>query len=195
MKYYLTNVGFMISATSYQEQKLIKHQIGSIIQQAFLVEDLDSSIQDWLALGVGPFFVSRHPKYKTQVYRGQSIESDFSAAFAYSGDVQIELIQLHDDKPSVFEEFLRSQGFGVHHIGVLTDDIAADIEALELLGYSLIQRMTSLIDVETAFMSFPHKSGATLELIQRSPTLDAGFGMMKQITESWDGTGQAIHEF
>ncbi|OYU07303.1 MAG: hypothetical protein CFE47_11700 [Pseudomonas sp. PGPPP1] len=174
---------------------MIKHQIGSIMQQAYLVDDLDSSIEEWLALGVGPFFVSRHPKYKTQVYRGQPIESDFSAAFAYSGDIQIELIQLHDDGPSAFKEFLQNQGFGVHHVGVLTDSISADIEALELLGYSLVQRMMSAIDIETAFMSIPHKCGATLELIQRSPTLDAGFGMMKQITQSWDGTGQAVHEF
>jgi hypothetical protein len=50
-------------------------------------------------------------------------------AFAQSGDVQIELIQQHNDAPSAYREFLSAGREGVQHLSPWFDDPAAYDEA------------------------------------------------------------------
>lgn len=65
---------------------------GPVIQQGYVVPDIEQAMQHWIARGVGPFFVEKHIRPKGE-YDGQAIQPDLSAAFAYSGDQQIEVIQ------------------------------------------------------------------------------------------------------
>ena len=50
------------------------------------------------------------------LFRGKLTKIDMSAAIAYSGDLQIELIYQHDDAPSIYTELPRGGRSGLQHI-------------------------------------------------------------------------------
>jgi hypothetical protein len=158
------------------------------MQVAYVVEDIDAAVEHWAkTLQVGPFFVRRHVAYKEVTYRGAPSAADVSLAFAYSGDLNIELVQQHNEAPSVFRDFIGRHGYGVQHVGVISDDIEADARFLADKGVETLQRLVNANGVETRFFDTELFPGAMLELIQRSPTLEAGFAHMKAAAETWDG--------
>jgi len=68
---------------------------GPTVQQGYVVPDLQAAMQHWLARGIGPFFFEELRGYPG-LYRGRETQFDLDAAFAYSGDQQIEVTQLSD---------------------------------------------------------------------------------------------------
>jgi hypothetical protein len=170
-------------------------KMSPIVQVAYVVHDIDAAIAHWNRLGVGPFFVSRHMKYAEQTYRGEHTDCDISAAFAYSGEVQLELIEQHNTAPSAFKDFKSRHGIGVQHFGVLSGDLKADTAALAAQGFLPFHRMVSAIGVETVFFEPALLGGTVLELIQTSPAITAGFAQMKEAAQGWDGTGPSVIEF
>jgi hypothetical protein len=119
-----------------------------IFQLAYIVADIDAAIAHWSKLlGVGPFFVVRHAAYEEQTYKGALTNPDVSLAFAYSGQCNIELIQLHDDEPSVYRDFVKQRGHGMQHLGALSDNIEADSRELLERGALLVQRGLSATGV------------------------------------------------
>jgi len=169
--------------------------VGAIMQVAYLVEDIDKAVARWTAMGVGPFFVSRHLKYEAQTHRGKEISADISAAFAYTGDLQIELMQQHNDAPSSLTEFKLVHGFGLHHLGILSQDIDVDATSLVERGLKPISRWVSAMGVETRFFEADLDGGSVIELIQSSPVVEGGFAQMKAASAAWDRSGSAYFEF
>ncbi|MBT5201959.1 MAG: methylmalonyl-CoA epimerase, partial [Gammaproteobacteria bacterium] len=47
-----------------------------------------------------------------------------SYAFGYAGACQIQLIQQHDDKQSIYRDMYPDGSFGMHHIAMLVEDYA-----------------------------------------------------------------------
>lgn len=163
-------------------------RLGPIMQIAYVVEDLDEAVAHWAGvLGTGPFFVLRHMEYQANEYRGENCTADVSLAFAYSGDMNIELIQQHNDAPSVFRDFIEKHGFGQQHVAVMSDDLEADHRWLGEQGIALVQRLVNGNGTQTMFFETALHGGAMLELIERSPATDAAFAYMKQAAADWDG--------
>ena len=96
---------------------------GPIGQLAYVVRDIDASLRYWTQeLSVGPFVLFRRvtldPGYQ---YRGRpSLSPTLSVALGYSGEMQIELIEQHDDLPSPYREHLAAGRQGFHHVGCNT---------------------------------------------------------------------------
>jgi len=91
---------------------------GPMRQIAFVVRDLDRALQYWThTLGVGPFFVLRNVSPEHFRYRGQpSPPPSVSIALGNSGDLQVEIIQQHDERPSAYRDFLASGREGFQHV-------------------------------------------------------------------------------
>jgi len=91
---------------------------GRMRQIAFVVRDLDRALQYWThTLGVGPFFVLRNVSPQQYRYRGQpSPPPVLSLALGNSGDLQVEIIQPHDDRPSAYRDFLHTGREGFQHV-------------------------------------------------------------------------------
>lgn len=159
-----------------------------IVQLGYVVDNLDEAIAHWAGkLQVGPFFVSRHAPYSAFSYEDSRRAPDVSLAFAFWGDINIELIEQHDDAPSLFRDFRQARGPGLQHLAVLSDDIDADTDVLARQGTRVIQRLVNAESgVETRYYDTEHHPGALLELIQRSATLDEGFAFMKAAAANWD---------
>lgn len=55
-----------------------------------------------------------------KVYRGTAGDYQFSCAYGYVGDVQVELCQ-HDGGRSIYKDWLDSRGPSLHHLGFRLD--------------------------------------------------------------------------
>jgi catechol 2,3-dioxygenase-like lactoylglutathione lyase family enzyme len=93
-------------------------RFGTVRQIAFVVRSLDRTIEYWAqVLGVGPFFTMREVRPEHYVYRGHPSPAPLlSIALSNSGDVQVELIEQHDEHPSAYRDFLSSGREGFQHV-------------------------------------------------------------------------------
>ena len=107
-----------------------------IFQYAYYVSDLEASISKWAKLYyAGPFVIAPHHRADRFHYRGQDIEADVSYAFGYLGDMMIQFIQQHDDKPSIYRDMYKAGEAGFHHVGLLVHDFEAEYARLQEMGF------------------------------------------------------------
>lgn len=112
---------------------------GQIFQLGFIVPDVDASMRFYAEkLRVGPFSCNRGFKAPDGWYRGKTEMPELTLAQAYTGRVVVELIQQHDDTPSVYQEFIRRCGYGLHHYGiaVATEDYEQTLQHYYSCGFA-----------------------------------------------------------
>ncbi len=160
--------------------------LGPITQLAYVPEDIDAAIAQWLALGAGPFFRLRHVGYRSCLYRGQETPIDFSMALGHWGDIQIELIEQHNDAPSIYTAWRQAGRDGLHHVCIQVDDIAEARRACEAAGATLLQEI--FLDGVEAIYVDPGKDAPMIELIQPSADLLGLFAMLRDAARDWDGS-------
>lgn len=158
-----------------------------VFQNAFVVNDIEASIRKWVrTMGVGPFVLLENLHIPGTTYRGGPTEFRLHAALAASGDVQIELIQPLYDGPSIYRDFFKPGEEGFHHIGLLTDDIARDIDIYTRQGHALVTRGGNAGGTQFAYLDTWAASQCCVELIQA----DAGYmqmhAAMKEAAAGWD---------
>ena len=108
-----------------------------LFQQAYLVNNIDESIQKWHDLfGAGPFSVTDHHKCDTFDFRGTPQEADVSYAFGYLGDTMIQFIVQHDETPSIYRDMYKNGEEGFHHIAYLVTDFQAERQRLLDMGFA-----------------------------------------------------------
>ena len=96
---------------------------GGARQNGYMVDDLDAALEHWVeVVGAGPFFVIRHLPLEYFTYHGTPTQPDLSIALGNLGDLQIELIQQHNDAPSPWLNFHTAKGAGLHHISSWTSE-------------------------------------------------------------------------
>jgi len=159
-----------------------------IFQYAWVVNDLDAGCKRWAELfGAGPFFTARRHKAEGYFrYRGKPEECELSYAFAYCGPVQIQLIELHDETPSIFSEMFPRGGEGFHHVGILSEDFACDRQRFLDRGLDLAVEMWSGADV--CYFDARKQIGCFVEMHGSSEIIRDIFAGWKTAHEGWDGT-------
>jgi hypothetical protein len=95
---------------------------GAVRQIGYVVRDLEDAIDEWLALGVGPWLTLLDQHLVGCVHRGNPSEPTISMAFANSGDLQVELIQQLDGTPSIYTEFTDAGREGFHQLAWWAED-------------------------------------------------------------------------
>ena len=96
-----------------------------IAQIAFVVEDLDRTVEMYhRTFGIGPwhFYTYGKPLVKQMTYHGEPADYKMRIALANAGDMRIELIEALEGD-TVYADFIREHGYGIHHMAVLVDDI------------------------------------------------------------------------
>lgn len=165
-----------------------------IFQYAWVVNDLDAACMRWAkAFGAGPWFTARHHKAEGYYrYRGDPTECDLSYAFAYCGPVMIQLIQLHDDVPSIFHEMFPRGQEGFHHVGILGFDFPADRQHLLDEGLELANEMWSGADV--CYFDARPQFGCFVEIHGAPPPIIDFFAVWQRAHEHWDGVTDPIRD-
>jgi methylmalonyl-CoA/ethylmalonyl-CoA epimerase len=84
-------------------------------QIGIVVKDVDKAVEYYSSVfGLGPFYV-REVKLENTSYRGRLSGARLKLAFALSGPLEIELIQVLEGD-TVHSEFLSQKGEGLHHL-------------------------------------------------------------------------------
>lgn len=170
--------------------------MGPAKQVAYIVDDIDEAIQHWhQEHGVGPFLVARNEvPLSNAFYRGnRAPTARVNIAFAYVGDMQLELIELIGDTPGLYKEALDRKHYGVHHYAVCVDDFAA------AYNWALDNGFDAVIDAGIdglARMSYVEdaNSGLILEVIEWNPLTRPYFqGLEKRVKAADKAT--LLHEF
>lgn len=160
---------------------------GPILQNGYVVRDWRSAAEHWSrVLGVGPFFVMEHIGFRECTYRGAATDIDMSVAIAYSGDLQIELVQQHNEAPSIYRDFLERYGEGLQHVGALVDSVTEVLTATAWTE-AVIQQGETRVGQRFAYVDIGCHPGAMLELIEVDATARSAFAYMKERAASWDG--------
>ncbi len=143
-----------------------------LAQVALVVEDLDRTVERyWERFGVGPwhFYTYRRPFVARMSRNGEPAEYAMRFALATVGPTRIELIE-QKAGDTVYAEFIRAHGFGVQHLGVLVDDMAAAVREAEAAGYRVTMDGAGFGldgDGAYAYLDTEQDLGTTIELIQR----------------------------
>lgn len=162
---------------------------GGIVQMGYVVRDLQSALGHWTrVLGVGPFLVTPRIDYAELHYRGRPVRIENAVALASWRGMQIELIQQISGDPSMFTDFIARRGEGLHHVCVLSDDIAADLAAWKAAGTDVLMGGRTAAGIPFAYLdSDPEDAGRVVEIVQPTPGLRKFFARLDGLAADWDG--------
>lgn len=143
-----------------------------IAQIAIIVPDIDTSVETYRKrFGIGPWHIYTYgkPLVKRMTRNGKPYNYKMKVALSYIGKMRIELIEpLEGD--TVYSEFVKKHGYGVHHLGVLTDDMEKALQHAEKCGIEMTQDGAGFgpdDDGHYAYLDTEKLLGTTIELIER----------------------------
>ena len=143
-----------------------------VAQVALVVEDLDKTVENyWKSYGIGPwhFYTYGKPLVKRMSYHGKASEYKMRIALSYLGPLRIELIELGEGD-TVYADYVREHGYGVHHFGILVEDMEAALAEAEASGVAMLQDGAGFGrdgDGHYAYLDTEGEIGIMLELIER----------------------------
>jgi catechol 2,3-dioxygenase-like lactoylglutathione lyase family enzyme len=164
--------------------------LGTIMQAAYVVADLHKTIDYYQkVLGAGPFFVLEHVKSPARMFRGQNYPAETSVAMAFAGNLNIELMQPHDNAPSVLREGIERYGYGFHHFGIPFEDVEAELPRYLDQGYVEVSRNPVPTGGEVVFLDPPHPvQPGYVELLPVTPQMEESFTRFWRAAQDWDGS-------
>ena len=170
----------------------MSRMFGPVIQQGYVVPDIHRAIEHWLARGIGPFFIEEHISPPGEC-DGKPIVTDLSAAFAYSGDQQIEVIEQHNDAPTIYADYLEQHPEGgLQHLAVWVDSIDAKLAELEASGHQY--RVRQRYGESHAYLDSEAQPGVMIQLMARGEIIDELFALIKAASETWDGESDPVRK-
>jgi 4-hydroxyphenylpyruvate dioxygenase-like putative hemolysin len=146
--------------------------INNIAQICVIVPNLDKAVENyWNVFGIGPwkFYTYGKPLVKRMTRNGKPSEYKMRVALANVGTFRIELIEPLEGN-TVYQEFVDKHGFGIHHIGVLTNNMTESLDQAKKAGLSMTQDGAGFgpdNDGHYAYLDTESLIGTTIELIER----------------------------
>ena len=159
-----------------------------IIQNAYVVNDLDQSMERWHGLwGIGPFFIRRHLAFASVVYRGKPISLDMSVAYVQAGDIQLEFICPHGDGPSAFRDAFAPGQEGLHHVAVQQPENYENMLAHYTgQGFPVAMEVRTMGGRGAAFIDTRPLLGHMVEVYVPSDGLTALYRDVAAASANWD---------
>lgn len=163
---------------------------GAVRQVGYVVRDIESAMDHWVKLGVGPWFYKENVGSTEFSYYGKpSRIPKVSIALANSGDLQIELVQQRDDAPSLYLDTLARNGEGAQHLAYWTEHRFEEICAqLKALGY--IEGHAGRMGTTRgpyAYFVHPDVPSLMIEVSDSSGGKTAYFKQVREAALDWDG--------
>jgi 4-hydroxyphenylpyruvate dioxygenase-like putative hemolysin len=110
-----------------------------ILQVGIVVNDLEKAVKTyWDVFGIGPWQIYAMDKtnmHDTKLH-GKTAEVAMNVALADLGGVQLELIEPLNE--SIYTEFLREHGEGMHHIACAVDNFADTTALMKRIGADVL---------------------------------------------------------
>jgi hypothetical protein len=168
-----------------------------IIQIAYSVADIEQGMHQYgELLHVGPWFLIGPFVPPKGRYRGLPTKARFSLALAYSGQLQIELIQQHDQEPSVFQETLKARGaHGFHHWGIGARDFDASAAQFRARGYqeAFTDTAPDPLGCRVIYFDTGRDLPGMLEVIEINAATEDAFFNIHEAAREWNGKDHIVH--
>lgn len=159
------------------------------VQTCYVVPDLAEAMARWTAVsGIGPFVVMSHVRPENGFYRGMPAKLEMSCAFAQAGPMQIELIEQHDDGPSVYRDtWPKGSTGGFHHLCYWADgSLEAEVEHFRKHGVEAAY-LASFGPLNFGYFDAREQLGCFVEVLEREPGTVALFQSIADAAVDWDG--------
>lgn len=156
-------------------------------QVGFVVEDVLASAAKWAQLfGIGPFHVLPVVE-QNATYRGAPATISIQVAVAQAGPVQIELIQQHCDRPSIFRDWSSNGTASFQQLATVTADYNGKKAHYERLGYELAAESASG-KFRVAYIDTVADFGFYTEVVEQTDSFLQQLDKISQTCATWDGT-------
>lgn len=165
-------------------------KLGTICQVGYVVKDIEKAMEHWSkVLGVGPWFYRKDATPSIFTYYGKpSTPPHISIAIANSGDMQIELIEQHDDAPSLYLDSFKAAGECTQHIAYWTEDeFDAKREQLLALGYQEGHAGQMGGRGRFTYLIHPDLPSAIIEISELRGGKGEHFKRVAEAAKNWDG--------
>ncbi len=166
----------------------------SIIQFAYTVDDIQEGMRRYTdLLQIGPWFLIGPFVPAKGVYRGALTKMRISLAVAFAGQAMVELIEQHDQEPSVYRETLKARGaHGFHHWAIGARDFDATKAQYASQGYQEAFSDLSPRGVRVVYLDTSRDLPGMLEIIEMTADVEEQYRRMYQAAQEWDGN-YAVH--
>jgi methylmalonyl-CoA/ethylmalonyl-CoA epimerase len=119
------------------------HKNWRFMHACVVVKDIEKAIQHFDKLEVGPFPVflgGPGMAFAGKTVRGKQVDYDMDLRLAKSqlGGIGFELIQPLKGE-TVYTEFLKQHGEGLHHLAFGVEDFDAEVADMEKRGFRVVQ--------------------------------------------------------
>ena len=119
-----------------------------------------------------------------------------SLALAYSGELMVELIQQHDQQPSVFQETLKARGaHGFHHWAIGARDFEKATARYRSRGYqeAFTDTAPDPLGCRVIYFDTGRDLPGMLEVIEMNTPAEQAFHKIYQAAQEWNGTDHIVH--
>jgi hypothetical protein len=136
-----------------------------IVQVGIIVKDVEDTARKLeKMIGIGPFEILE-PDYRDLTFQGRVGKFKVKIGLARAGPVQIELMQpLYGE--TIYDEFTQRKGYGLHHLGIKTDNMEQSVKEMQEKGFRVIQS-GNRPGVKWAYLNTENEVGVVFELIEK----------------------------
>jgi catechol 2,3-dioxygenase-like lactoylglutathione lyase family enzyme len=150
-------------------ESVVKHlKLPGLGQIGYVVKDVDKTVLYYKdTLGIRPWMLLDE-KPEPCIEKGKEVHPLLRIALAYTGPIQLELIQVVEGESVHLNHPAESQ-WRVHHLGFMVQDIDKRLDACQKLGIGVLQRGTIKdvgFTVDYAYLDTLEEAGVVIEFIQ-----------------------------
>jgi methylmalonyl-CoA/ethylmalonyl-CoA epimerase len=149
-----------------------KLNLTEIAQICIIVPDIEAAVRNFHEkFGVGPwhFYTYGKPLVKRMTRNGKPTEYRMKVALSNIGAMRIELIEPMEGD-TVYSEFVEKHGYGIHHLGILTENMQQALSQAREAGIAMTMDGAGFgpdDDGHYAYLDTEPLIQTTLELIER----------------------------
>jgi hypothetical protein len=168
---------------------------GSVTQIAYTVADIQDGMRRYAdLLHIGPWFLIGPFVPPKGLYRGVTTKMQVSLALAFTGHLMVELIEQHDEEPSVFRETLKARGaHGFHHWAIGVRDFEKTVAQYRSRGYQEAFSDFAPMGFRVVYFDTTRDLPGMLEIIEINAAAEEGFHKIYQAAREWDGKAHTVH--
>lgn len=114
-------------------------KLPKVSQIGIVVPDIGKAVRYYSKiLNIKPWFRSK-TESNNAFFKGESFTLELDIALAFSGSLEIELIQMLTDRECIYSDIMKKQGGGLHHIGTMVSGFDKKLDQLRTMGIEVIQ--------------------------------------------------------
>ena len=139
-------------------------------QLGFVVNNIEKSLPYYASFyNLGIWFTPNYANKEFQVDHDQ-VNVDIDLTFAYSGNIQIELIEIKGQEDNLYHRHLTNNGEGLHHLGFYVNNLDKRIRLCNKLGIEVLMQGKLGLDggglARFAYLDTVKLCGTILELAE-----------------------------